>query len=374
MKIAVNAQKLVKGKMEGLGWFAYENLKRIVRAHPEHDFTFIFGKGIEQDFIFAENVKTVNIGPPFFRPLAWLLKFGLLMPWYVNRNRFDLYLSPDGWSSNRIKAKKVGVIHDINFEHFPEFLQKSFCTYYRFFFRRWAKKYDRMATVSEYSKQDIIKTYGVPADKIDVVYNGSSNLYQPISEEKIAETRAKYTEGSPYFIFVGAFHPRKNIINLFKAFDAFKITDKQNIKLVMVGERFYWNKATEEVYTNLKFKQNIIFTGRLEQDELKNVYGAALALSYVSLFEGFGIPLVEAMNSGIPIITSSTASMPEIVGDAALIVNPKSVDEIATAMTAMATNTELRKKLIVAGNQRKIDFSWDKTADRFWKTIEKALL
>ena len=215
MRIAVNAQKLVKGKMEGLGWFAYENLKRIVVAHPEHEFTFIFGKGIEEDFKFAENVKVVNIGPPFFRPMAWLLKFEFLLPLYVNKNKFDLFLSPDGWSSTKIKTKKVGVVHDINFEHFPEFLQKSFYYYYKFYFKRWAKHYDRLATVSEYSKQDIAKTYQIPEDKIDVVYNGSCDLYQPLTDSEIQATRKKYTDGCLYFIFVGAFHPRKNIINLF---------------------------------------------------------------------------------------------------------------------------------------------------------------
>lgn len=373
MRIAVNAQKLVKGKMEGLGWFAYENLKRIVQAHPEHEFTFIFGKGIESDFIFADNVKAVNIGPPYFRPLAWVVKFEFLLPLYVNRKKFDLFLSPDGWSTTKIKTKQVGVIHDINFVHYPEFLQKSFCTYYKFYFKRWAKNYNRLATVSEYSKKDIATTYGISADKIDVVYNGASELYKPLEESKVAEIRNKFTAGRPYFIFVGAFHPRKNIINLFKAFDAFKKTDRQAIKLVMVGERFYWNKATEVVYNNLEYQQDIVFTGRLSQEDLRDVLGAALALSYVSLFEGFGIPLVEAMNSGVPIITSKTTSMPEIAGNAALLVNPKSVDEIAQAMNEIAINSELRQKLIEAGNKRKLVFSWDKTAERFWATIEKVL-
>jgi len=370
MRIAVNTQKLVKDKMEGLGWFVYETMSRIVKAHPEHEFTFIFGKGIDEEFIFGDNVKAVNIGPPFFRPLAWLLKFEFLLPRFVNKNKFDLFISPDGWSSKKIKTKKVIVIHDINFAHYPEFLQKSFYYYYSYFFPKWANSADKIATVSNYSKQDIVNTYKINSDKIDVLYNAASPIFRPVSNEKIKEIRNNYTADSPYFVFVGALHPRKNIINLFKAFDEFKKTDNQNIKLVIVGEKFYWSKDTDKVYNGLKYKDDIIFTGRLSQEELKNVMASALALTYVSLFEGFGIPIVEAMNCGVPVITSNTTSMPEVAADAAVSVSPENVDEIAEAMSKIATDNDLRQKLIAVGNKRKELFSWDKTAEQLWKTVE----
>ncbi len=373
MRIAVNAQTLVKDKMEGLGWFTYETLKRIVKQHPEHEFVFIFGKGIEKEFIFSDNVKAINIGPPYFRPMAWWLKFEFLLSTYVNKNNFDLFLSPDGWSCRKIKIKTVIVIHDINFVHFPEFLQKSFYYYYSNLFPKWAKHANRIATVSHYSKQDIASTFNIPSDKIDVLYNAASSIYEPVEESKKTAILNKYTSGESYFIFVGALHPRKNVINLFKSFDVFKQTDTQNIKLVIVGERFYWNKETNSTFENMHFKDDVVFTGRLSQKELKLVMGAALALTYASLFEGFGIPLVEAMNCGIPIITSNTTSMPEIAGDAALIVNPHSVDDIAKAMTEIARNKTLRQLLVKAGNKRKLDFSWDKTAEKLWATIEKAI-
>lgn len=373
MRIAVNAQTLVKNQMEGLGWFSYETLKRIVNAHPEHEFTFIFGKGIDESFLFADNVKAINIGPPFFRPITWWFKFRFLLPKYVNRNKFDLYLSPDGWSSKRIKAKSVIVIHDINFVHFPQFLKKSVRYYYHKFFPQWINHAKRIATVSNYSKKDIVTTYEADYQKIDVLYNGASPVYQPVNDTIKSEIKNKYTNGNDFFIFVGALHPRKNVINLFKSFDKFKISDKNNIKLVIVGERYYWSKETNEVYQNLSFKDDVIFTGRLDQKVLKDVLGSALALTYVSLFEGFGIPLVEAMNCGVPIITSNTTSMPEIAADAALIVDPYSVDEIVQAMHKLVDNEHLRKQLIASGNQRKLDFSWDKTAEKLWQTIEKVI-
>jgi glycosyltransferase involved in cell wall biosynthesis len=370
MRIAVNVQKLVKNKMEGLGWFVYETMSRIVKSHPEHEFTFIFGKGIEQEFIFDDNVKCINIGPPFFKPLAWLLKFEFLLPQFINKNKFDLFISPDGWSSTRIKTKKVIVIHDINFAHYPEFLQKSFYYYYSFFFPRWAKSADRIATVSSYSMQDIVNTYKIDSGKIDVLYNAASPVFKPVTIDKITKIRNRYAGGNSYFLFVGALHPRKNIVNLFKAFDKFKNTDNRNVKLLIVGEKFYWDKKTDKVYNGLKYKTDIVFTGRLSQEELKNVMASALALTYVSFFEGFGIPIVEAMSCEVPVITSNTTSMPEVAGDAALTVNPYSVDDIAGAMQKIAADDNLRKQLIEAGNKRKQIFSWDKTAEKLWQTVE----
>lgn len=373
MRIAVNTQMLVKDNMEGLGWFVFETMKRIVKNHPEHEFFFIFGKGIDSDFIFSDNVKAINIGPPFFRPLAWLLKFELFLPFFINKNNFDLFISPDGWSSRRIRTKKVVVIHDINFAHFPEFLQKSFYYYYSFFFPKWISSANRVATVSNYSKSDIVKTYNISLDKIDVMYNAASEVFNTITNDRIKSIRDEYSDGKPYFIFVGALHPRKNIINLFKAFNLFKQHDKKGVKLVIVGEKFYWDKKTNDVYENLQFKYDIIFTGRLSQTELKDLMASALALTYVSLFEGFGIPIVEAMNVGIPVITSNTTSMPEVAGDAALIVDPYSVDDIAEAMRKISSDSDLRQKLIIAGNIRKLDFSWDITAKKLWRVIEKTL-
>lgn len=373
MKIAVNAQTLVRDQMEGLGWFAYETLKRIVLNHPEHEFTFIFGKGIEQEYIFASNVTAVNIGPPFFRPFAWFLKFQYFLPNFINKNNFDLFLSPDGWNSSKIKIKSVAVIHDINFEHFPEFLPANFCNYYKKYFRQWVHIANRLGTVSYYSKADIMETYNVADEKIEVLYNGASQIFKPISIETQVEIRENYTTGKPFFIFVGALHPRKNVINLFKAFDLFKTTDKKDVKLVIVGERFYWDPETNDVYNNLNFKEDIIFTGRLSQTELRDVMGSALALTYVSLFEGFGIPIVEAMNCGIPVITSNTTSMPEIAGEAALIVDPYSISDIAEALNKITNNEGLRQELIEAGNIRKMNYSWNSTAQKLWHLVEKVM-
>ncbi len=372
MKIAVSVQSLVMGHLEGLGWFTYESLSRIVRKHPEHEFVFIFGKGIHQDFIFADNVTAINVGPPFFRPPAWYIKFRFLLPWVLRNQQFDLFVSADGVSSNAINCKKLVVMHDLNFEANPKWLPKCFSMYYRHFFPKWAKGATRIATVSEYSKLDIHQRYGITLDKIDVVYNGSNSLYTPLSLEQQALTRQQYTQGYPYFIAVGSIHPRKNIDRLLLAFDRFKKTDRLNVKLVIVGSRFFWDGPLKQAYEQIESQDDIIFTGHLPVEALHQLMAASIALSYISLFEGFGIPLVEAMNSETAIITSNATCLPEIASQAALYVDPMSITDIAQAMTTLSESPETRQKLIEAGRIRRQNFSWDKTADLLFESMMKA--
>jgi glycosyltransferase involved in cell wall biosynthesis len=373
LKIAVNTRLFLKDKMEGMGWFGYETMKRIVLNHPEHSFIFIFDRPYDPDFIFAKNVRPVVLFPPTRHPFLWIMWFEFMLPFVLRKHKPDLFLSPDGMISLLSSTPSVAAIHDLNFIYHKKDMPFLVEKYYNYFFPRFAKKSVRLATVSEYSKQDIIKNYHIEPSKIDVVYNGSNLLYTPISSELKEQTKKEYTNGNAYFLFVGAMHPRKNIVNLFKAFDVFKSKGNSSTKLLIVGNKMYWRKDIDDTYEQMKFKNEVVFTGRLNPDKLKNVLGAALALTYVPYFEGFGIPIVEAFYCDTPVITSNVTSMPEIAGDAALLVDPFSVDEIAAAMNKMEKEPELRLALIEKGKLRRQQFSWDLSAERLWKSIEKAV-
>ena len=159
---------------------------------------------------------------------------------------------------------------------------------------------------------------------------------------------------------------------MFKAFDKFKKSSSSNLKLVIVGEKYYWTSDIKRTYINMQFKDDVVFTGRLSTEELKNVIASAMAMTYLPYFEGFGIPILEAMNCDVPVITSNVTSMPEIAKDAALLVDPFSVDSMANAMLYLYKDEDMRNELIKKGRKRKLDFSWDKTADALWKSIEKS--
>ena len=217
-----------------------------------------------------------------------------------------------------------------------------------------------------------MKCYGIAPEKIDVAYNGVNEKFAPISDEEQKSVRAKYTGGNPYFMFVGSLHPRKNLARLFTAFDLFKSQTSSNVKLLIVGEKRWWSEPIEQAYSAMRFKDEVVFAGRLSADDLHKVTASALASVYVSYFEGFGIPILEAFRCDTPVITSNVTSMPEVADDAALLVDPFSEASIAEGMTEML-DENVREALIEKGRERAQEFSWDKAADDIWNSLMKAI-
>ncbi len=373
MVIAVNTRLLLKDKLEGIGWFTLETLKRMTLNHPEHQFIFIFDRPFDQDFIFAENVTPVVIGPPTRHPFLWYIWFEFQIPKVLKKYKADLFLSTDGYLSLNTNVPQLAVIHDINFVHRPADLPWLKAKYYNYFFPKFAKRAKRISTVSFYSKEDITRSFKVDYDKIDVVYDGINQIFEPINDEEKKAVRNRFTEGSEYFLFVGALHPRKNVNGLLKAFDAYKSIDDNDIKLVVVGGEMHKTGEIFDTYENMRSKKDVVFTGRVSSDELHDIFGGALALTFVPFFEGFGIPVVEAMSAGIPVICSNTTSIPEVGGNAVLYADPCKIDQITEAMYKIGHEPELREELIKKGFSQKEKFSWDETSRLLWMSVERSL-
>ncbi|MEX2379514.1 MAG: glycosyltransferase family 1 protein, partial [Vicingaceae bacterium] len=245
--------------------------------------------------------------------------------------------------------------------------------YLQKYFQKFAKRANRIATVSEFSKQDIQKTYAIAAEKIDVVYNGVSSAFKPLTSSKQIEVRRRYSEGKPYFIFIGTLHPRKNIDHLLLGFDHFKSDNQNKTQLLIVGNRKWWPRKVENIFQKMKHKSEVHFLGRQEDEDLAKLLASANALAYLPYFEGFGIPILEAFQSNVPVITSNVSSMPEVAQDAALYAKPTDAFEIAEQMKKVQTNKALCRELIQKGSERAQAFSWDKTADLLWQSILKTL-
>ncbi len=373
MNILVNTHLLLKGKLDGIGWFTYETISRITRNHPEHNFFLIFDRKPAEEFRFANNVKFIILHPQARHPFLWILRFEILVPLVLKKYKADIFLSPDGWMTHGTNIPCVQVIHDLNYMHYPEDTPFFTRKYYNILFPRYAERAKRIVTVSKYSKQDIVKTFGVSPEKIDVAYNGCNAIYTPQTEELKQLTRKSYSQGSPYFVYVGAIIPRKNIARLFEAFEMFKNQDTKNTKLLIVGNKKWWTSTINKAYQNMKHQEDVIFLGRMDAIELNKIYAASLALTFVPYFEGFGIPILEAFNSGTAVITSNCTSMPEVAGDAALLVDPFSIDAIANAMVLISNDIEMRNQLIIKSKDRAKAFSWDNTAKILWQSIEKAM-
>ncbi|MBQ2076711.1 MAG: glycosyltransferase family 4 protein [Bacteroidales bacterium] len=373
MKIAVNTRLLLKGKLEGIGWFTYETLKRITSQHPEHEFYFIFDREYDKDFIFAPNVKPIVLAPPTRHPFLWILWFEYRIPKLLKKIGADIFLSTDGYISLRTNIPQVDVIHDINFVHNPKQLPWLTSWYYNKYFVKFAKKATHIGTVSEFSKNDICTTYGIDREIVTVCYNGSNEQYKPISEDEKKVIRDKYSKGKKYFVFVGALSPRKNVDGLLRSFEIFKERYNIDYKLLIVGGTLHKTGEIEKVYSEMKHKTDVIFTGRLETDELCKVVAASESLVYIPHFEGFGIPLLEAMYAETAILSGNTTSLPEVVGDAALICSPSDYEKVAENMNHIATNEELRNSLIEKGRLQRQKFSWQLTSERLWNCIENAI-
>jgi glycosyltransferase involved in cell wall biosynthesis len=366
--IGINTRFLLTTKMEGFGWYTFEICKRLVAQHPEHQFVFFFDRPFDSKFIFGKNVKGVIVSPPARHPILHAIWYEFSLKKALKKHKVDVLFSPDGYLSLRSKIPQIAVIHDINFEHYPKDLPFFSRTYLRYFFPKYAKKAAKIITVSNYSKADIQQKYGIEASKITVAWNGASELFKPISEELKSETKLNYSGGESYFIFVGAIHPRKNVQRLIDAFVTFKKTTGSSTKLLIVGASL-WRDSGFNLNLPEAIKSEIIFTGHLQLEELAKLMGSALALTYVPYFEGFGIPLLEAMQCGTPIIAGNLTSLPEVAGDAAIYCDPFNVAAISEKMILLEQSKELQQQLKEAGLKRSIDFSWDISAKIVWDEI-----
>lgn len=373
MIIAVNTQTLLKDKLEGLGSFTDEILSRMVRNHPEHKFVFIFDRVWDESFIYADNIIPVKTFLPSRHPYLWYYNFEHAVPKIISKYNADIFLSTDGYMPMHPTVKTYNVIHDIGFVHQPKNQPPLTSKYYNKYFPVFAHNADRLGTVSEYSKADISKTWNINPEKIDIIYNGVKTIFAPLSADEQAIVRNKNTNGCPYFLFVGSINPRKNVEGLLRAFDKFKGNCNSNFKLVIVGECMWSMSSIDHELEHMKHADDVVFLGRLQPSELHKIVASAYALTLVSFLEGFGVPLAEAMTCNVPVITSNCTSMPEVAGNAGLLVNPNSDDDIAEAMKQMANDTMLHSKLIDEAKTQRQKFSWDKSAIDLWNGIVKML-
>lgn len=370
MLIAVNTRFLLKDKLEGIGWYTYETMRRLTQRHPEHTFLFLFDREFDPSFLFSENIIPVKVWPPARHPYLWQFWFDYSLPKVFKKYHPDLFISTDGFLSLKTHVPTLLVMHDLGFEHYPEHTPAIVSKYYRKFSPQFAHKAKRIITVSEFSKQDIIRHYQVPAEKIDVAHNGASDAYIPLNEMEKTIVRKKYADGHNYFIYVGSVHPRKNVKNLLLAYDRLRTEAATENKLMIAGRMAWKTDETQAIFDNMTFKEDVIFTGHLQLHELTRIVAAADAFVYPSLFEGFGIPVVEARYCGVPVITSNRSSLMEVGGENAIYFDPENINDICDAIKKFMGNREYYQLMAADTATVKQQFNWDRSTD----ILEEAIL
>lgn len=269
-------------------------------------------------------------------------------------------------------APVVLTMHDIQQEYFPEFFNRGELKNRRRFYRPSAEKADHIITISEFSKKTIVEKYGIPAGKITVVYNGcDKEAFKRLDGETVEGFRKRHDLPRSFLVYPAATWPHKNHLNFIRAFKILKEKHRLQDKLVLTGIKKENHRTVEGEIKKLGLGADVRHLGYLPYEELPLLYNAARLMVFPSLFEGFGMPVVEAMAAGLPVACSNTTSLPEVAGDAALFFDPERPDDIAEKVSTICNDTALRESLIKKGFERAGLFTWERTSEKTLKVYEK---
>jgi glycosyltransferase involved in cell wall biosynthesis len=372
-RIAVNTRFLLPDRLEGIGWYTHEIARRLVARRPADEFIFLFDRPYDERFVYSERVTPVVVRPPARHPLLWYIWFEQRLPKVLDRQRADVFLSFDGYCSLRARTPTIMVTHDIAHVHYPRQIPRLTRQYYHSFVPRYLQRAERVGVVSDFVRRDILSYYGIEAHKLFVAGNGVRPEFRPASAETRLAIRQKYADGHPYFFFLGAVHPRKNVRALIEAYNVFRRWVPATVPLLIAGRLAWQTREVRHAHRDSPYRQDIRFLDYVPNELLPQLMGSALALTYVSLFEGFGVPLLEAMHCEIPIITSQTSSLPEVAGDAALLVDPRNKGQIAEAMRRVYTDPILASQLVENGRRQRERYTWDRSAAIMDGELERLL-
>ncbi|MBT4722701.1 glycosyltransferase family 4 protein [Candidatus Falkowbacteria bacterium] len=361
MLIGIDASRANKDKKTGVEWYSYHLIQKFKKLDNKNQFFLYTNKPLKKELgNCPDNFREKLLKWPI--PRSWTV--GRLSLEMIKKNKPDLLFVPAHTLPLINPKKSVVTIHDIGFEHFSDAYHWADKLYHRLIIRLIKRSADKIITVSHFSKQDLVKTYNINPEKIKVIWNGyDDEKYRPIegARQKLKE---KYNITDPFVLFVGRIELKKNVPRLVEAFAKYKqkYPDDKH-KLVLVGVKGLTFPLVEEKIQKYNIEKDIIFPGWVSDDDLPLFHNSAALFAFPSLFEGFGIPIVEAMSCNCPVICSNTTSLPEVAGDATLMFDPENVDEISSRIEQVLQNETVAESLVVKGEQRCKLFSWKKCAE-----------
>jgi glycosyltransferase involved in cell wall biosynthesis len=370
LHIGVNAHllSLAQGyRSAGINWYIHNLLRHLPGVDPEIGYTVFLGTG---GYSAARSIRLQVSRVPTGRPPVRILWEQAFQPWAVRRARVDLLHGPAFVGPLASGCPSVVTFHDLSFLFYPQGFRRLNRTYLRTFGRLSAGRARRVIAVSESTKRDLVKCYGLPPDRIDVVYNGVDAGFRPMPTDRVNAFRSREVLPERFILFVGTLEPRKNVTRLIEAYARLP---KGRPPLVLVGSKGW---LYDEIFARVEalgLQDEVRFAGYVPADALPYWYNAAELLAYPSLYEGFGLPPLEAMACGTPVVTSTASSLPEVVGNAGLLVDPTDVEALAAAMERVLSEPDLRRQMQAAGLARARHFSWETTARRTVETYRRAL-
>jgi len=365
MKIGIDIRETVNEKT-GKGYYAFHLTKALLTIDKENEY-FLYCDKEPSDFGNHSNLEIKIIKS---KGLFWHKK--VLSDLY--KEKVDVFLAPTSYIipalHNPKKLKVLMTIHDLIAFLYPENHNKKAVLIEKLTLGRALKKVKKVLSVSENTKKDLIKKFDTKESLIDIIHNSASDSYGIIEKDQCEALREEKKLPKEFIFSVGTIEPRKNYITLIEAYSKIK-AHHPNIKLVIAGKKGWKSDKVFKKISELNLEEDVIFLGYVTEEELAKIYNLATVFVYPSLYEGFGIPPLEAMKCGCPVITSNISSLPEVVNDAAILVNPNSADDLKDALHQLLSDPTMQENLKEKGVIQCNKFSWEISARKLLAIINQ---
>lgn len=381
MQIAFDVMPLMQSQMTGIGYCAAGQIQALTRLHAEDAFFLQFFSQKDPQ-IWHESLKPylrTNVTVQGVRASGYryrLLSNFLPIPYrrYFGEaaqvTHFFNYIVPPG-----VSGKKVVTVHDMVYKTFPETVRGRTRYMLDTGLKRSLRRADAIVTDSEFSRTEIVRYFPWAAEKIRVVYCGVDlERFCPLTEAEtpqVQAVRTQYQLERDYFLYLGTVEPRKNLERLIHAYDQFQKGQADPPDLVLAGGKGWLDSGIYGLVESLHLQKQVHFTGYVPDAAIRPLMGGALAFVFPSIYEGFGMPPLEAMACGVPVLTANAASLPEVVGEAAVLVEPDSVSSIAEGLEKLYTHPALRRELAAAGRKRAQQFTWEASAQQLYQVYQE---
>jgi len=374
MRIGIDASPILKERA-GVGNYTYQLIRHLSLIDRVNQYVLFYchHKDVRDKIMKLENPnfesKTVRFPIKIMKVFWASVRRPKVDRWV---GKVDLYHSTAFYLNPISEGKSILTIFDVNFLAMRKFTLWSGRWHFAPKMKDYAKRSHHIITVSESSKREIIKYLNVAEEKISVIYGGYSDIFKPKADDRLSgEVKRKYNITGNYLLYVGTLEPRKNLLGLIRAYAQSRAKD--DFILVLAGGRGWQYENIFKLVRKLKLENRIIFTGYVPENDLPGLYQGATLFVYPSFYEGFGLPPLEAMACGLPVIVSNTTSLPEVVGDAGVYVDPDYVEQISFSIDTVLSDSDLRQTLIQRSLERAKLFSWEKTAKKTLELYEQVV-
>lgn len=370
MRIALDA-RIVHYTKAGIGQYTLHLADALAELYPDAQFVLLQSRKDHKPLVTQPNVRRIGLWTPSHHRAEQAL---LAVELPLRRLNVDLLHSTDFIPPLRVNSfRSVITVHDLAFMIWPHFLTEDAARYYGQVDQA-VRRADHVIAVSESTRNDLIQRLGVPAEKVTVVYEAADPMFRPMPRaEALAALRGKFPLPESFILFVGTIEPRKNIATLLRAYRRLRDRYGVEVGLVLAGAPGWLNDQVFEEVERLELRPYVVFLGRVEAEDLVYLYNAACCLAHPAFYEGFGLPPLEAMACGTPVVASNISSLPEVVGDAGLLVDPQDEEALAVALHRVLTDHSLRAELSAKGQLRAQSFSWRRAAEETMAIYRRVL-